>query len=107
MASFGSVSIANAGTTSTALQLPNDCAVVSIQTPAALTGTTLSIQGSQDGSMFGDIWMDGIAYSITVTTSKVYQISPRVTIGLKAIKLVSGSAEGADRTILVSTADVV
>lgn len=106
MASFGSVSIANAATTSTALQIPNDCAVVSIQTPAALTGTTLSIQGSQDGSTFGDIWIDGIAFSITVTTSKVYQISPRTTIGLKAIKLVSGSAEGADRTILLTTMKV-
>lgn len=107
MSSFGSVTISNGGTTSTALQIPNDCAVVSIQTPAALTGVTITVQGSQDGSTFGDIYMDGSVYSITVTTSKVYQLNPRATIGLSAIKLVSGAAEGGTRTILCSTAKVV
>lgn len=107
MSSFGSVTIANAGTTSTALQIPNDCAVVSIQTPAALTGVAFTLQGSQDGTNFGDIYVDGAVYTFTVTTSKVYQISPRVTLGLSAIKIVSGSAEGGARTILVSTSKVV
>ena len=106
MSSFGSVTISNGGTTSTALQLPNDCAVVSIQTPATLTSTALTVQGSQDGSTFGDIYLDGVVLTLSVTTSKVYQLSPRSTIGLKAIKLVGGSAEGGDRTILVSTAKV-
>jgi hypothetical protein len=107
MASFGSVTIALNGTASSALAIPNDCAVVSIQTPAALTGTTITLQGSQDGTNFGDVYVDGAVYALTVTASKVYQIPPRVTIGLKEIKLVSGSAEAAARTILVSTAEVV
>lgn len=107
MASFGSVSIANGETASTTLAIPNDCAVVSIQTPAALTSTAITLQGSQDGTNYGDVYVDGAVYTITVTTSKVYQISPRVTLGLKSIKLVAGSAEGGARTILVSTAEVV
>lgn len=107
MASFGSVTIANGATTSGALQITNDCAVVSIQTPAALTGTTLTLQGSQDGTNYGDVYLDGAVMTLTVTTSKVYQISPRATLGLASIRLVSGSSEGAARTILVSTAGVV
>lgn len=38
------VTIAASGTTSTAVKIPNDSALISIQTPAALTGTTLNIK---------------------------------------------------------------
>lgn len=107
MASFGSVTIALNDTVSSAITIPNNCAVVSIQTPAALTGTALTIQGSQDGTNFGDVYVDGTVQTLTVTTSKVYQISPLVTLGLKELRLVSGSTELAARSILVSTATVV
>ena len=106
-ASQNFVTIAASGTTSTAVKIPNDSAVLSIQTPAALTGTTLTVQGTQNGSDYGDVYLDGVILTISVTTSKVYQISPRATLGLASIRLVSGSTESAARTILVSTARVV
>lgn len=100
------VTIPASNTTSTAVKIPNDSALISIQTPATLTGTTLTVQGTQDGTNYGDVYLDGVVLTLTVTTSKVYQISPRATLGLASIRLVSGSTEAAARQILVSTARV-
>jgi len=106
MASISSVTILSGATVSNSSPIQVDAAVVSIQTPAALTGTSFTLQGSQDGVNFGNIYVDGAIYTFSVAASTVYQISPRVTIGLAAIKIVSSGAEGADRSILVSTAKV-
>lgn len=105
-ASNNFVTIAASGTISTAVKIPNDSALISIQTPSALTGTTLTVQGSQDGTNYGDVYLDGKVMTLTVLASKVYQISPHATLGLASIRLVSGSTEAAARTILVSTARV-
>lgn len=106
MASFSTLTILSGATTSNSAPIQVDAAVVSIQTPAALTGTSFTLQGSQDGVNFGNVYVDGIIYSFSVAASTVYKISPSVTVGLSAIRLVSNAAEGADRAILVSTAKV-
>lgn len=92
--------IANGETVSGAVDL-NDFALSGFITPAALTGTTMTFQGSADnGATYVAVHgTDGAAISYTVTTSKYYAINPINFLGLTHIKIVSGSAEGAARDI--------
>ena len=72
-----------------------------IVTPGTLTGTSITFQGSIDGVTFVPIYKDGAAYSITVAASQYVYVNPLVFLGLRYIKLVSGSAEAANRTLWV------
>jgi hypothetical protein len=71
--------------------------------PAAFTGTAITFQVSEDGSTYRALYDDGnTAVSITVTQARAYAFKVDDFHCLhqwRYIKLVSGSAEGADRTI--------
>ena len=95
----GTLTISNGGTTSTALAITDGAAGVSVILPAALTGTALAVHGSADGTNYYPIYLDGIALSITFVASSIQSITPRATIGLVGLKLVSNGTEGADRSI--------
>jgi hypothetical protein len=68
-------------------------------TPAALTGTAITFQMSSDGVTYVAVNKDGAALSVVVTTSKYIVVNPADFAGARFIKLVSGSAEGADRVL--------
>lgn len=90
--------IANGGTVSTAVPL-NGGLPVCLQMPAAFTGTSVSFQGSFDGSAFQAVYVSGAAYSETVAASKMIVLDSTMFLGFKEIKVVSGSAEGGARAI--------
>lgn len=92
--------IANGQTTSDAVNC-GDKPPVMLRMPAAFTGTSLTFQGSQDGVTFQEIDAGGSAYSVTVAASKDIALDPLKFGGARFIKLVSGSAEGADRAVIV------
>lgn len=76
--------------------------IVAIETPAALTGTALSFEGSRDGSTYVPLYDEtNTALSVTVGTSRGYAIPPYWFKGWTFIKVVSNAAEGADRSIVL------
>jgi hypothetical protein len=76
---------------------------VSLQMPAAFTGATVSFQGSNDGSTYQAINIGAAAYSETVTASKNVALDSNILAGFPFLRIVSASAEGADRSIIVHT----
>jgi len=97
------VTITSGQTVSDALDLQG-LALCGIQIPAAFTGASITFQGSYDGSTYQAIYnVSNTAYSITVGTSRTYAINPADFAGFRYVKIVSASAEGANRTIVVST----
>lgn len=94
--------IANSTTTSGEIDL-GGTQLVGIQLPATMTGTAMTFtaalvsggtyQAVQDGT--------GSAISKTISGGKYIGIDPTLFRGVRFIKLVSGSSEGADRAITV------
>jgi hypothetical protein len=93
------VTIAESGTVSTAADLVG-ARLVAIITPGTLTGTAMTFQGSVDNSTFVAVHNDlGAAISATVAASRYIVLDPADFAGIRYIKVVSGSAEAAARTI--------
>lgn len=94
------VTIANNATASSVI----DCRkqqLVGFYTPAALTGTTWSLQASYDGTNFFTVLDEGDSYSKTMTASRYISVKPQLTAGIHYAKIVSGTAEGAERSLVV------
>lgn len=91
--------IASSGTVSTAVDLHGHNLVGCVM-PAAFTGTAITFQGSQEGTTFTDLYdTAGSALSITVAADRFILFTPSDFAGVRFIKLVSGSSEGAERTL--------
>lgn len=90
--------IANGGTVSGAIDL-GEGHLAGLQF-ATMTGVALTIQASDaiDGT-FVLVNLRGGALSITMASDRYITLLPEEFAGLRFIKLVSGSAEGAERTI--------
>lgn len=95
------VVIANGGTISTSLTLENNRIPLAIITPSALTGTAFTFNVSNDGSTFTPLYYESTAYSITTSTSRHHALNRAAFEGVKFLQVVSGTAEGAARTIKV------
>lgn len=94
------VTIANAGTKSTSIDLV-DAITAGIVLPAAFTGTTITFETSHDDVTFQALTDKyGNAVTMTVAQGKSYTLPDEVA-PWPFVKLVSGSAEGGDRTIRV------
>jgi hypothetical protein len=100
--SFGILTIANAATTSDSLSVRGSSSGVCIELPSAMTGTTIAIHGSIDGTNFKPIYNDGVLLSLTYVASSIHVLSPTKLYGIEMIRLVSGSSEGAARTFNVT-----
>jgi len=77
--------------------------------PAAFTGTTIQFQMSPtaiDGTYYPCYNIADAVMEATVTQGRAYFIEPQDLAGIRFIKLVSGSAEAAERTILIGTREV-
>lgn len=96
----GSFTIASSGTVSSALDLKENT-LVGLLMPSAFTGTTLTFQAatSAGGTYREVVGTDGNAISFTVAAAKYVVIQPAVLAGVRFLKIVSGSAEGAARTV--------
>ena len=96
------VSIANGATTSGEIDLGNRT-LCGIHLPAAFTGTALSFTVSTaSGGTFQTLQKGGADYSITVAQGKYVALSPSDFAGARFIKIVSGTAQEAARSIVVA-----
>lgn len=97
------VTIANGLQESSAIELEGFC-LCGIITPAAFTGTALTFEASLDGITYVPVknTTSGTPLSYTVTTSSFYAIDPKDFHGINFLKIKSGSAEGAARTLYAS-----
>lgn len=90
--------IANGGTTSGAVPV-NGKMIAGIDLGPTLTGTSLGILNAIDGLNYRAAYDNtGAAISWTVAGNRYLKFDPPL-LGYVSIKLLSGSAEGADRTL--------
>jgi hypothetical protein len=96
--------IANGATTSDAIDLKT-ARLWAIRTPAALTGTAFTFTVSEDCSTYYALYdSTGTAVSWTVAASRyIINVSPTNWLSIRCFKIVSGSAEGAERSIIVES----
>ena len=95
------VVIASSGTTSTALPLSGTTPVV-VQIPATFTGTSVTFEGSIDGnSTYGAIANSAGLITYAASANRRLSLDPAFFVGYDSIKVVSGSAEGSERTLKV------
>jgi hypothetical protein len=95
----GTVVIASGQTVSSALFVGSKIPAM-LQLPI-MTSTALTFQGSYDGATYQAIYLAGVVYSETVASSKDIALDGSAFAGCQYIKVVAGSAEGAERTIVV------
>jgi hypothetical protein len=96
-----SLTIANGQTTSGAFEC-RDFAIFGLVLPATMTGTLLSFTVSADGTTFQALHDDtNTAVTLALTVSKSYLLPPELA-AWHSFKIVSGSAEGADRTLVIT-----
>lgn len=78
----------------------NGGGLVGLIMPAAFTGTTMTFNGSDDGTNFYALYnTSGTQLSITVSTNRLILFTPGDLVGPQYLQLVSGSTEGGARTI--------
>ena len=93
------VTISSGGTKSNALDVGGH-GLVGMIMPAAFTGTSVTFEGSWDGTNFFPIYnTDGTQFSATVSTSRLIAFAPSDFVSCRLVKIVSSSTEGADRVI--------
>lgn len=97
------ITIATSTTVSAAVDLTGT-SLVAILLPAAMTGVAVSFQASVNGTDFF-IVKDGSGATVSITTAAAQYIPvpASITNSIRYIKLVSGSAEAANRTIQLIT----
>lgn len=96
--------IANGQTKSGAVDLGGRT-LQGIFTPGALTGTALTFEAAPtaDGTYVPVRKEDGSAYTLTVAASRYTRVDATLFAGLRFIKVVSGSSEGAERVLNLSS----
>lgn len=91
--------IAN-GQTTTGEVKTNGCPLAGIQLPAALTGVTITfLVSTQSGGTYQPLYNSSGQVSYTVAPGRYLAINPQDFHGVGFLKVVSGSAEGAQRAL--------
>lgn len=104
---FEEVTIASSGTTSGAVDT-HGMTICGIYTPDTMTGTALTLTASTslDGTYVPVEDGAGAAISKTIDGGEYVPFNPADTAGLRYIKVVSGTAEGAERTLTLALRQV-
>ena len=99
---FAELTIANGGTTSTAYEL-GGTHLIGILMPSAFTSTKLFVEGSLDGTTFYQLYgsSSGTVKEIKVTANKFIEVETNYDNPFNFIRLVSNSAEAAERKIKI------
>ena len=99
--------IANGQTTSAVVDVIGNC-LCGVFIPSAFTGTTISLQASNlsTGTFYPVNDGAGSTVSLTVVAGEYTRIDPIITAGIRYLKIVSGSAEAAEREIILATRPV-
>lgn len=69
--------------------------------PSAMTGTSIKVQASVNGSNFYDLYYNGVAVTFPATVSTWQALPPAALAGVGFIQLVSNGTEAAAREIRV------
>lgn len=96
------VTIANGATTSAALAMQASRIPLAILIPAAMTGTAITFQASNDGGVnYYPVYFESTLYSVTIPTAATRHIAldRRAFEGVRLVRLISNGTEGALRTI--------
>jgi hypothetical protein len=111
---YQTATIASSGTTSGAVSTgiigTENTQLMGLEFPAAMTGTSMTFTGSRssDGTYVTITEVGGASnYTVTVSAGKFVPVEPRVFATFPFIKLVSGSAEGAERSIIIHSRPVL
>jgi hypothetical protein len=99
IAKTGTVTIASGQTTSGAIDLTDQEKLLAVTIPAEFTGTTITFTASVDGSTYLPVYYEGTQYSVSVGTSRFIALDPRVFASANYVRIVSGSSEGAGRSV--------
>ena len=99
---FAELTIASGGTTSTSYEL-GGTHLIGILIPSAFTSTKLFIEGSLDNTAFYQLYgsSSGTAKEIKVAPNKFIEIESNYDNPFDFIRLVSSSAEAAERKIKI------
>ncbi len=73
---------------------------LAVQMPAAFTGASISFSGSEDGVTYQPIYSGNALYSENVTAAKNCNLDGGALAPYPYLKVLSASAEGADRTLV-------
>jgi hypothetical protein len=104
---YNEVTIANGATSSGAVDLQGR-GVVQIILPAAFTGASITFTASPNDGTYQALYnTSNTALSMTVTQGRTYILAPSDLVGVRYLKLVSASAEGASRTIGIVSRELV
>ena len=100
------VTIANGATQSDSIDLDGLC-LVGVFVPSGFDGTTLTFQTSLDDSTYVDV-QDGAgnAYSVTVAASKYVPVDPTKMVGVRYLKITSGTTQSPAATLTLSARPV-
>jgi hypothetical protein len=100
------VTIANGAQTSSEANLGN-AELVGIHLPAAFTGVALTFTAAKTpGGTFQGVYNSTGQVSYTVAQGRYYAINPQDFRGVENLKIVSGSAEAAARTVTLIVKDI-
>lgn len=102
------ISIPASSDTSSSIKIFNksrlwNVSLIYVITPSGLQGTKLSLEMSEDGSTWYPVYDDeGNEISISTTsTARCIRVYPTEVAGLKHIRFVSDSSQGAERTLTI------
>ena len=99
---FVELTIPNNSTTSTSYEL-GGTHLIGLIVPATITGSKFTIEGSIDGTNFYEIYGSetGTAKEIKITAGKFIEIESNYDNPFNFIRLVSNSAEDAERILKI------
>ena len=98
--------IANGTTDSDIIDLEGQT-LCGLTMPSALTGTAITFSVEGAGNVFS-VMADGAGADVskTVAVDKYIKLSPTDFAGVGRLKLISGSSEGAERSIIVHLREI-
>jgi len=92
--------IPNAGTDSATVTVPLNKCLLGFRIPGTFTGTSVSFKMGMESTDTPRAIYDGTTLvSISVSASRYYYVDPKIFAGCSYLVIVSGSSEGAERTI--------
>lgn len=80
---------------------------VGVFLPASFTGTTLTFEASYNGTDYFPVHSAGSVLSKTVAQGTFCRFDPNDLVGIRFLKLVSGSTEAATRTLYVALREMI
>ncbi len=97
--SIATVTIPISATSSVATPVPPGFVLSGFITPAALTGTSISLRASASvsASSYQAVYDEATLYSVAIGTNRFVALDTRVTQGIAVFELVSNDTEAAAR----------